>query len=133
MERSAELFGRRRVRIVATEVGVVGFVAIRAPVALELAGIGIDNCHTFVEVAVCYVGFVSLRVNEDFGHSPEIIGVVAAGGLALVAELREELAVLSELQDMGVVRAVVADPDIAFVIYGDSVVRLCPLVDLYMS
>src|SRR5499426_1541911 len=108
MYRSAELLRRRRVRIVATEVGVVGFVA----------------------VAVGDVGFVGLRVNEDFGHSPEILRVVAAAVLALMAELREELAVLSELQDVGVVRAVAADPDIALVIYGDPMVRLRPFVAL---
>src|SRR5262249_18197139 len=130
MYRGAELLGRRRVRIVATEVGVVGFVAVRAPVAFELAGVGVNHGYAFVEVAVGDVGFVGLRVNEDFGHSTEILGVVAAAVLALMAELREELAVLGELQDVGVVRAVAADPDVAFVIYGDPVVRLRPFVAL---
>src|SRR5215475_1193875 len=130
MHRGAELLGRRRVRIVATEVGVVRFVAVRAPIAFELAGVSVNHCHAFVEVAVGDVGFIGLRVNEDFSHSPEILRVVAAAVLALVPELREELAVLSKLQDVGVVRAVAADPDIAFVIYGDPVVRLRPFVSL---
>src|SRR6266508_3151402 len=130
MHRSAELLGMRRGRIVATEVGVVGFVAVRAPIAFELAGVSVNHGHAFVEVAIGDVGFVGLRVNEDFGHSPEILRIVAAAVLALMTELREELAVLSELQDVGVVRAVAADPDIAFVIYGDPVVRLRPFVAL---
>src|SRR5215813_5851397 len=130
MHRGAELFGKRSVRIVATEVGVVGFVAIRAPIAFELAGVSVNHGHAFVEVAVGDVGLVGLRVNEDFGDSTESLRVVAAAVLALMAELREELAVLSELQDVGVVRAVAADPDIAFVIYGDPVVRLRPFVSL---
>src|SRR5262249_15782174 len=124
MDRSAELFGRRRVRIVATEVGMIGFVAIRAPVAFELAGVSVNHGHAFVEIAIGAVGFVGLRVNEDFGYSPEILRVVAASVLALMTELRQELAVLSELQDMGVVRAIAADPDVTFVINGDPVVRL---------
>src|SRR5262249_48966451 len=50
--------------------------------------------------------------------------------LALMTELRQELAVLSEFQDVSVVRSIPADPDITLVINGDPVVRLRPFVAL---
>src|SRR5581483_325782 len=117
-------------RVVATEVGVIGFVAVGAPVAFEFAGIRVKHGHAFVEVSVGDIGFIGLWVNKDFGHFPEVLRVVAAAVFAQVAELREEAAVLSELQNVGVVRAVAADPDVAFVINGDAVVRLRPFVAL---
>src|SRR5262245_20108630 len=130
VHRSAELLCGRRVRIVAAEVCVVGFVAVSAPISLELSGVGVNHRHSFIEVAIGDVGLIGLRINKDFGHSPEVLRVVAAGGLALMTVLRQELAVLSEFQDVGVVRAVAADPDVAFMINGDPVVRLRPLVTL---
>ena len=45
-----------------------------------------------------------------------------------MTELRQEFAVLCELQNVCVARAVAADPDVAFVINGDSMIRLRPLI-----
>src|SRR2546426_3219725 len=44
--------------------------------------------------------------------------------------LRQELAVLSKLQNLCVVCPVASDPDVALVVYGDPVIRLGPLVPL---
>ena len=97
MHRVAELLCRRCFRVVFAEIRVVGPVAVRTPVALHLAGIGVDHGHSFVAVAVGDVGFVGLRIDPDLGHPPEILEVVAAGILAHVAHLHQELAVLGEL------------------------------------
>ena len=87
-----------------------------------------------VEVAVGDVGFVGLRVDEDLGDAAEVVHVVAVGdGLAvhharaLLAELRHELAVARELQDVRVGTAVAADPHDALVIDDDAVVRVGPV------
>ena len=50
-----------------------------------------------------------------------------------VAHLHQELAVLGELQDLGVFLAVAADPHVAFVVDVDAVIRFRPLVALPRS
>jgi len=67
-----------------------------------------------------------------------VIGRVAVRRLARHADLLQELAVVRELQDVGVrslagggvATAVAADPDIALVIDGDAVVRRRPHIGL---
>ena len=58
--RVAELLRGRRIRIVGPQVRVVRLVAVRAPVALELAGLGVDDRHPLVAVAVGQVDLVRL-------------------------------------------------------------------------
>src|SRR4030095_15356689 len=58
----------------------------------------------------------------------EVVGVVAARILALLAGLRQELAVLCELQDLGVLGAIATEPDIALVVGEHAVHRFRPLV-----
>ena len=130
VHRIAELRGRRRRRIVRAEVGVVRLVAVGAPVALHLAGVGIEHGDALVVVAVGDIGLVGLRIDPDLGHAAEILQVVAAAVLAELADLQQELAVLGELEDVRVLLAVAADPDIAFVVDMDAVVGLRPLVAL---
>ena len=95
-----------------------------------------------VQVAVGDVRLVGRGVDEDLGDAAEVLQVVAVGlpgRLAVVprrpprpglAELHEELAVLGELQNLRVVTAVAADPDVPLVVDRDAVVRLGPLVAL---
>ena len=130
VHRVAELLRRRRLGIVGAEVGVVRLVAVGAPVALHLAGVGVEHRHALVAVAVRHVGLVGLRIDPDLGDAAEILLIVAAGVLAGVADLQQELAVLGELQDVGVLLAVAADPDVALVVDVDAVVRLRPFVAL---
>src|SRR5205085_2301574 len=56
--------------------------------------------------------------------------VVAALVLALMARLHDELAILGEFQDLRVLGAVAAEPDVALVVDGHAVHRLRPLVAL---
>src|SRR5262249_6303757 len=53
--------------------------------------------------------------------------------LTEAADLQQELAVLGELQEVGVLVAVAADPDVALIVDVDAVVRLRPLVALAWS
>src|SRR5258706_1348807 len=128
MHRVAELLGRRRRRVVVAHGSVVRLVAVRAPVALHLAGIGVDHGDALVEIAVGDVGFVGLGIDPDLGHPPEVLEVVAAGVLAIAAQLHQELSLFGELQDLGVALAVAAEPHVALVIDVDAVRSLRPLV-----
>src|SRR6266571_2622928 len=130
VHRVAELLGRRRVRIVAAEVGVVRLVAVRAPVARHLAGIGVEHRHSLVAVAVCDVRLVGLRIDPDLGHPAEIPEIVAAFAADETTDLHQKFPVLGEFQDVGVLRAVAADPHVALVVDKNPVVRLRPLVAL---
>ena len=130
MHRVAELLRERRARVVAAEVRVVRLVAVRAPVALDLAGVHVDDRDAVVAVAVGHVGFVGLLVERDLRDLVERPHVVAAGARVGEAELLDELAVLRELQDVAVVGAVAADEQVALAVGRDAVVRLGPLVAL---
>ncbi len=128
MHRVAELPGRRRFRVVVAEIGIVGLVAVRAPVAFHFPGIGVHHGDAFVGVAVGDVSFVGLGIDPDLGHSPEVLEVVAAGILAIAAQLHQEFPVLGELQDVGVSLAVAAEPHVALVVDVDAVSPFRPFV-----
>src|SRR6185295_15795898 len=104
--------------------------AVRAPVALELAGVRIEDHDPLVAIAVRDVRLVVRIVDRNLRDLPEREGVVAVPVAPLHAELLHELPGLRELQDLAVVGAVAADPDVSFLVYGDAVVRLRPLVAL---
>src|SRR5216683_4174415 len=130
-----ELLGRRRIGIVGAEVGVVGLLTIGAPVALVLSGFRVIDDDAVIAVAIGYIQLVGSVVDKQFRRSLQVFGVVAALALARVADLHEEFAALSEFQDHVVMvalgiraTAVAADPHVAFVIYGDAMVRIRPIV-----
>ncbi len=134
VHRRAELLRERLLRIVAAERRVVRLVAVRAPVALDLARVHVDHGHALVEVAVRHVRLVGLRVDEDLGDAAEVVHVVTVGhGLAvhhartLLAEHPDELALARELQDVRVGTAVAANPHVALVVHDDAVVRVRPV------
>ena len=59
---------------------------------------------------------MTFAARQKFSH------VVAAGVLARMADLQQELALLRELQDLRVPRIVAANPDVALVVDRDAVV-----------
>ena len=85
----------RRVRIVVAERRVVRLLAVGAPVALELAGVHVDDGDAVVAVAVGDVRLVRGVVDRDLRHLVERPAVVAAGARVGEAELLDELAVLA--------------------------------------
>ena len=129
MDRPPELLRERRVGVVG--VGLVGGpVAVGAPVALVLAGVGVEHRDPAVAVAVGDVHLVGLGVDVDLGRLAEVREVVAALALPVPADLQQELAVAGELQDVGVVAAAAAEPDVVQVVDEDAVLRVGPLVAL---
>src|SRR5689334_7298599 len=130
MNRSPKLLCRRRVRIVAAQVLVIGFVAVCAPVSFELSGIRIDDDNALIQIAVGDVSFVGFGIDEYLRNSAEVFLIVAAAVFSRMTVLRKKLTILGELENLSVVCAVAANPDIAFVIDGDSVIRLGPLITL---
>ena len=123
VHRAAELPRRRRIRIVRPEIRVVRLVAVGAPVALELAGVRIDDHDAPVAVAVGDVRLVHLRIDDDLRGAPEVLacrgcrrsfpdGRPAAGTCPSRVNFRI----------VRVLRIVAADPDVAFVVHRDAVV-----------
>ncbi len=97
----------------------------------DLPGLHVDDRHALVAVAVGDVRLVVRFVERDLRDAVERPHVVAAGVGVREAELLDELAVLGELQDVAVdAGAVAADPEIAFTVGRDAVVRFRPLVAL---
>jgi hypothetical protein len=99
-------------------------------VALVLAGVGVEHDDPSVAVSVRDVGFVGGGIDEDLRRLSEVHGVVTSAALAEMTDLQQEFSALCELQDVGVLSAVGANPDVAFVIDRDPVVRLRPFVSL---
>ncbi len=128
MDGRPELLRGRRLRVVAPEVRIVGLVPVRAPEALELSAVRVDDDDAFVLVAVGDVGLVGLRVDEHLRHAAEALEVVAADALPLPPDLHEELAVARELQEVRILVAVAANPHVVLVVDEDAVVRGRPLV-----
>ena len=114
--------------VVGGQRGVVGALAVGAPVPAVLAGVGVEDDDAAVAVAVGHVDLVGFGIHPDAGGAPQVRGVVAAAALAGAADLQQELAVLGELQDVGVAGRVPADPDVTLVVDVDAVLALGPLV-----
>ncbi len=64
MHRVAELLGDGSLRVVIPQIGVVGLVAVGAPIALELAGVGVEYDDAAVAITVGNVQLIGLLVDE---------------------------------------------------------------------
>ncbi len=100
MHRVAKLLRRWRIRIVVAEVGVIGFVAVRAPVPLVLARIRVKHDHAMIAVAVGDVHFIRLFIDERLSRQAQVFHVVAALAAVRLPDLHQELAVLRKFQDL---------------------------------
>jgi hypothetical protein len=69
----------------AAAAAVVRLVAVGAPVALDLAGVHVNDRDTLVAVSVGNVRLVVLVVERDLRHHVEAIHGVAVGTEALVS------------------------------------------------
>src|SRR5579883_2853719 len=112
-----KLLRGRIVGIVAPQIGIIGLMPVRAPVALVLAGFGIEHDHAMIPVPVGNISLVGLRVDENLGGQPQIRDVVAALALVRLADLHQEFSLLRELEDHVVVERFRA-ADLAFVVGG---------------
>jgi len=96
----------------------------KRPVALHLSGIGVDHRDTLVEIAVRDVGLVGVGIDPDLGDPSEILEIVAASIFAKPTDLHQKLAVFGELQDVRILLAIAADPNVALVINMDAMIGL---------
>ena len=140
MHRIPELLCGRRIRIVRPKVRIVGLVAVRAPVAFVLSGLGVVDNHAMVAVAVRDIKLVGGPVHEHFRRAFQVLGVIAALALHRMADLHQELSVLREFEHLVVVElrfvfaaAVAANPHVALVIHGNAVIRVGPVIALARS
>ena len=120
---------------------------------LYLPGIGVEHDDALVAVPVGDVQFVGLRIDEHLRRPFQVFDVVAAFALERMPDLHQEFSVLRELQNLivgegarlacfgrgagpGLLHlgihgaAVPANPDIALVVDGNSVVGVRPVVAL---
>ena len=74
----AELFRRRRRRVVRRHLRIVWPLTVGAPVPLVRAGVGVEDDDAPVPVAVRDIYFVGRRVGEDFRRLPEVLHVITA-------------------------------------------------------
>ena len=128
--RQTELLHRRRVRVVRAKVFVVRLVAVSAPHALEGQRLGVDHDDAAVPVAVTDIQLIVYGIHRQVGGAAEVLRVGAAATLALMAELRQELALRRELKDLVVLLAASRQPDVVFRIDKDAVLGRRPLVAL---
>src|SRR6185436_16750 len=98
--RQAELLRQRRVRIVGTEVLVVRLVSVSAPHAFEGERLGVDHDDAAVAIAIRDIELVVGGIDREVGGAAKVLRVGAAAALALTAELRQELALRGELEDL---------------------------------
>ena len=101
--------------------------AERAPHPLEGTGVGVKDDDSLIAVSVRHEQFVRLRVNEYVGRLPEVLRVRVGLLLTALTDLHDELAGLGELQDLVIV-AVAPDPDKAFRIDINSMLRFRPVI-----
>src|SRR5215467_9863019 len=124
----AVLLRDRVARLVGPQLAVVRLLAVGSPPTLDLAGVAVDHGEEPVAIAVGNITFIGLGIDVDLRDPSEVLRVVAARVLALMPGLRQELAVLGELQDLGILGAVAAEPDIALAVDEHTVHRFRPLV-----
>jgi hypothetical protein len=109
---------------------VVRLVPVRAPMPLVSAGVGIEHDHAPVAVAVGDEELVGGRVHGEAGGLVDVGSVVAAATRAMLADLEQELARRRELEQIGVLVAVAADPDVVLAVDVDAVLDVRPVVAL---
>jgi hypothetical protein len=88
----------------------------------------IEHDHAVVHVPVRDVQLVCSRIYDHVRRAAHIPGVVAAGVLPLPADLEQKPPAARELQDLRVLLAAAAEPDVVLVIDVDPVLEIGPLV-----
>ena len=111
---------------VRARIGVVRLLAVRAPVALVRAGVGVEHDDAAVAVAVGDVHLVGGEIDFRFGRAIEVRRVGVALALAFATDLQQELSLPRELQHL--VALVGRQPHVVFAVDGDAVHRRRPLV-----
>ena len=109
-------------------VAVLRLLAVRAPRALELPRLRVEDDDAVVEVAVGHEQLVGFLVEEQARGTADVLGVVAPLVLSRVADLHQELAVARELQDLVLFLRASRQPHVVLVVDEDAVLGLEPLI-----
>jgi hypothetical protein len=92
------------------------------------AGIRVENDDTVIAIAVGHIEFASGLIDNRIGRRSEILRVVAALIFARTADLHQELAIPSELQNLRVLLPGTGDPDIVPSVDINSMLEIWPFV-----
>ena len=103
-------------------------VAERAPHPLERAGVRVEDDDAPIAVAVGYEQLVGRRMHERVRGLVDVLGVLVALALAFAADLHHKLAVLRELHQVMIRRAIAAQPYEALRVGVDTVFCLGPVI-----
>src|SRR5262249_36625977 len=96
----------------------------------EAERLGVDHDDATVAVAVRDIELVVDGIDGEVGGATEVGGVGRAGALALTAELRQELALRGELENLVVLFAAACKPHVVLGIDKDAVLDRGPFVAL---
>ena len=109
------------------EIPVDRRLTVRAPMALVLAGVGVEDDDAAVAVPVGHEDLVRLGVDANVGRAAKPRRVVAPAERPRAADLHQECPVARELEDLAVALAVAADPDVVHVVDEDAVLFVRPV------
>src|SRR5215470_14849668 len=119
---------------------IVRFVAIRAPDAFELAGIGVHHNNSVIDGSVRHVRLVRLRIDHDLCWLPEAlhveaIGVIDSGAVtprtkarAILPDLHDELAIRGVFQDLRIGTAASSEPHVVLLVDVDAMLLVHPRI-----
>src|SRR3954447_15925026 len=120
--------GRRLIAAHGDLLRVARRLSVGAPVSLVRSGFGVEDDDAAVLVPVGHEDFVGGRIELHSGGLPEPRRIGAVCLRTWFADLRHELTVAGEAEDLPVVVAVAADPHKAFAVDVDAVLVLRPVV-----
>jgi hypothetical protein len=78
------------------DAGLAGRPPVGAPVPLVGAGLRVEHDHAVVGVAVRHEELVGVAIDGHGGRTSEVLRVLVAAGVAVLADLQQELAVARE-------------------------------------
>ena len=107
---------------------IVRLVAVRAPVPFVGAARRVEHDHAVIDVTVGDIQLVRGCIDDHARRRAEILRVVAPAALALMPDLHQELPLARELQNVRVLVAAGAQPDLVVIVHVNAVLELRPLV-----
>src|SRR5258705_2693185 len=107
--------------------GIVRFVSVGAPIALERSGRGVEDDDAPIDVAVSDKNFIRPRIDVNVRRIAQILRVVASFAFSAVPDLQQKFPAFGELENL-VLRLVGptagAQPDIVLVVDKNTVLVL---------
>src|SRR5262249_16159863 len=79
---------------------VIRSIAVSSPVPFIGAGIGVKHDHATMPIAICNEHLIGWCIDSDSRRLIDVLRIVAASGLAVLADLKEKLPRLGELQNI---------------------------------